>query len=300
MLLWFVLALGSAVSNSAVQAIQKWAVASSRYSKFTIGLAVHLLAGFILLIATYFFLGVPVLQEGFWFAAVVTSILNVLAFPIMLRAYELGEFSAVYSMILLTPAFLLVTSFLFLGEIPSLMGLVGVLLTILGLWVVSRSNYIHSAVPDFAKGNWLGIIVALIYSITVNFDKLAASRSSAFFAPAVELLIMSVGFAVYLLLRHKKLVVCLPHAEATVNGQTVRAVPKAFILLLLGVVMAGALILHNAALLTGLASYTIAIKRVGVLLGVIWGWLFFKEKYLGKKLLGSAIAIVGVVIILWS
>ena len=71
------------------------------------------------------------------------------------------------------------------------------------------------------------------------------------------------------------------------------------IFLLVGA-MALSNVLHNAALLVGPASYTIAIKRVGILFGVVWGWLFFKEKNISRKLFGTAVAVSGVIVILFS
>ena len=55
--------------------------------------------------------------------------------------------------------------------------------------------------------------------------------------------------------------------------------------IVLGSLLSFSNVLHNSALLAGFASYTIAVKRVGVLFGIVWGWLFFHEKNIGKKLI---------------
>ncbi len=301
-MLWFVLALGSAISNSATQVIQKWAIGAGRLSKISITFLSSLTASLILLALSGLVIGVPVIQSGFWLAILITSILNAIAFPIMLKAYSLGEFSTVYSMILLTPVFLVFTSFFFLREVPTLPGLVGVVLTVVGLSVVTLSGHRHTQVPDFKKGNWLGILVALIWSVTVNFDKLSARYADAFFAPAVSFGILALCFASYLLIRHRSLLVRAPRLPDIEEPMPPAGSIKTglLIVLLLGLSLALGNILHNSALLHGSASYTIAIKRTGVLFGVIWGWLFFKEKNIAGKALGAAIAIGGVVLILWS
>ena len=152
---------------------------------------------------------------------------------------------------------------------------------------------------DFTKGNLLGLSVALLSSLSVNFDKAAAIYSNRIFAPAATLAFMAISYGLYLLVRRKHFFVAKPPEDGLA-----RKAPWWFagipLLLLMGALSAGGTVLYNSALLGGFASYTIAVKRVGVLLGVIWGWLFFKEKDLGKKLLGAAIAIAGVVAILWS
>src|SRR3989344_5632756 len=116
MTIWFFLALGSAIMNSWVQAVQKWAVSVSRYQKLTISLVASATASLLSFFISYFIIGFPAIDHRFWLAAGVTGILNTIAFPLMLKAYEIGEFSSVYSMVLLTPVFLLVTSFIFLTE----------------------------------------------------------------------------------------------------------------------------------------------------------------------------------------
>ena len=299
MFVWFLLSIGAAVSNSATQVIQKWAVVLSNYSKITITFIATITAALILFAISYFITGFPLLQSGFWEAVLITSILNFIAFPVMLKAYELGEFSSVYSMILMTPVFLLFTSFIFLGEIPSMIGAFGVLLTVIGLWVITQGNHEHLQVPSFAKGNLLGLLVAFLWSVSVNFDKLSAVYSDRFFAPAMASAMMAAGYAIYLLIKNRRLFV--RNAVASENHHQDRFLFQGVVVLLcLGASMALGSVLHNSALLAGLASYTIAIKRMGVLFGVIWGWLFFKEKDIAKKLLGAAIAVAGVVAILFS
>ncbi len=297
MLGWFLLALGAAIANSWSQVIQKWAIFLSRYSKITIAFVSAATAALILFGVSYFIVGAPQIDGRFWAAVLVTGILNTLALPLMLKAYELGEFSSVYSMILMTPVFLLITSAIFLGETPSPVGIFGVLLTVLGLWVITRTNHEHAQVPNFTKGNLLGLAVAFIWSISVNFDKLASVYSDQFFAPAITMAIIAAGCAIYLFATHRTLILRIPDSSA-VNRRFI--VPNIFILFLLGATMALGSILHNSALLAGFASYTIAIKRIGVLFGVFWGWLFFKEKNIFRKALGAAIAIAGVVAILFT
>src|SRR3989344_6368510 len=290
MLVWFLLALSAAIFNSMSQGVQRHAVHISGYSKMTITFIITAIASAILFAASYFVVGFPAIGDKFWLSIVVTGVLNGLAWPIMLRAYEIGEFSSVYSMILLTPAFLLATSFVFLGEAPSLIGACGVLLTVLGLWMVA-SQHEHTAVPNFAKGNWLGILAAGIFSISINFDKLTVQNSDRFFGSAAILAVVAIGSLAYLLVRHHRIFI---------RTESVRSTYAPLLFLSMSVLLVLAYFAHNSALLAGLASYTIAVKRLGVLFGVVWGWLFFKEKNISRKALGAAIALAGVIAIVLS
>lgn len=297
MITWFLLALGSAIANSCTQAMQKSAVSLGRYSKISISFIALATASLILFAISFLIIGAPEIDGRFWSAVLVTGIINIATFPLMLKAYELGEFSSVYSMILMTPAFLLITSFIFLGETTSWIGVLGVLLTVVGLWVITRGSHEHVAVPNFTKGNILAVSVAFLWSISVNFDKLATIHSDAFFAPATITALMAVGYLFYLLIKHRTVLV--KNENQLDKAQHSWGLDLG-LLLILGLAMAFSNVLHNAALLAGPASYTIAIKRLGILLGVFWGWLFFHEKDIAKKIVGAAIAIAGVVAILFA
>lgn len=299
--LWFALALGAGLADSWAKASQKWVV-SFFGSKPLIMFCGNLIASIILFSVSYFVVGFPELKSGFWTAVFITGALNSLTFPILLRAYEIGEFSSVYSMILLTPVFLFLTSFLFLGEIASVAGIFGVLLTIIGLYIIGQNHgAVDGGVTNFARGNLLGVLVALIWSVSVNFDKLSARYSDPFFAPAVIVSIMSLASGVYLLLNY----FFFRSREAEADAEGMRQDGKLSVfsylsLFLVGATLAFSNVLHNSALLYGSASYTIAIKRTGVLWGVIWGWLFFRENNISRKFLGAAIAVAGVAAILFA
>ena len=315
MLLWFLLSLGSAIAASWVQTMQKWSVSLTRYSKFTITVVASLIASAALLLVSYGIVGIPVIDSRYWTAALATGLLNAATIPLMLKAYEVGEFSSVFSMSLLTPVFLLFTSFAQLGEAPSFLGAAGVILIVLGLWVIASTRE-HRAAPHFALGNWLAVLVAFLWSISSNFDKLTARYSSPFFAPVGTYAIIAAALGLYLFARHRRLIVYndvyndVRHeaGEASVSAQRVPdsrlrllpGVPPFAVLAITGLTFAASSVVHNAALLLGFVAYTIAIKRLGVIFGVFWGWLFFREKNIRRKLLGSLVAIAGVVIIVLS
>lgn len=295
MIPWFFLALGSAVTNSIYQAFSNYVVALGKFSKFAI-IFYATGIGSLLLFAVSFMRGIPDIQSGFWGAVLATSTINFIAFPLILKGYEVGEFSSVYSMILLTPVFLLGTSFLMLGERPSAWGIIGVVVTVFGLSFMSWRQKKTAAISELDEhgsiqgGNLLGIFVAFLWAISVNFDKLSARYSDAFFAAAVSSAILSILNAAFLLFREQGKVSLLPNMKLR-NF----AVP-----LILGGLFGGGMLLHNSALLHGFAAYTIAIKRIGTVFGVLWGWLFFQEKDISQKLVGASIAVAGVLLIVFA
>jgi len=299
MLVWFLFALGLAIADSLTQVFKKLAVSFSNYHKFTITIIVAVASSALLFFISYL-VGMPKIDSRFWVAVLITGILNAMAYPILLRAYEIGEFSSVYSMILLTPVFLLLTAFIIFGEAPSPIGIVGVLLIVVGLWLIMRLNHEHERAVNFVRGNLLGVAVALIWSVTANFDKLAVLYSDRYFAAAVSNALIAISGAIFVFIKYKKLLVRVEtNANSAISFHGF-IIPGIVVILALAGISALANILHNSALLTGFVSYTIAIKRLGILFGVLWGWLFFHEKDIARKFFGIFIAFLGVIAILLS
>ena len=104
-LTWLFLALGAGLADSLAKASQNWSVSFPRHSKIAITFCGNTVASIILFAISYFVLDFPEIKDGFWTAVLITGILNSITFPLLLRAYEIGEFSSDYSMILLTPFF---------------------------------------------------------------------------------------------------------------------------------------------------------------------------------------------------
>jgi drug/metabolite transporter (DMT)-like permease len=298
MLSWFLFALGSALAQSASQALSNKAVQLGQYSKVTLSFMTTATTSILMFAVTFLFLGVPELKDGFWIAVLTTGALNAVMIPLGFKAFELGEFSTVYSMALTTPIFLLFTGWIFLGEVPPILGMVGVVLTVVGLWEISKANSVENRAKDFRKGNLLALAVALMASISVNFDKLAAVRSGPVFSYAVILGILAVFYAAYLLATKGSIIIKTENHNQ--GGRVGFLAGAAFFILLAGAAQAFNGFFYNSALIIGLASYTSAVKRVGILFGVFWGWLFFKEENIGEKILGAGIAILGVILILFS
>ncbi len=236
------------------------------------------------------------MDNRFFSAVLITGILNFIAMPLLLRGYEIGEFSSVFSMILLTPVFTILTSFIFLGERANIIGIGGIILTIVGLWTVGRTPAAEGYVDGHPRknnhaGNLYGIIVALIFSVSVNFDKLAIRYSDIFFFSASVMALLAILNAFYLA-SVARLDLSFSRAHQRIADMKAP--------MLLGVISAFAQIAHAGAISSGLVSYTLAIKRTGIIFGILWGWLFFHEKNARQKLLGILIAFCGIGLILVS
>jgi uncharacterized membrane protein len=129
------------------------------------------------------------------------------------------------------------------------------------------------------------ILVALIYSVTSSLGKLAVTHSSpSFFA------------ATYYL----ALVLCLlPLVSRTTGNQRLatalrRNMGLAALPALFQAIMA---ITHYAAISLANVAYVISIKRSSLLIGSLYGFLFFQERQIGNRLAGAVLMFAGFVLI---
>ncbi|MEQ1500222.1 MAG: DMT family transporter, partial [Parcubacteria group bacterium] len=98
----------------------------------------------ILLLPVVIFLGIPDIKDGFWSAFVVTMLLNLISQNLFIKAFKMSEASLIAPLRLIIPLFVVITGFLFLGEKPSFMGVVGIVITMFGLWFLlsdGRNKY---------------------------------------------------------------------------------------------------------------------------------------------------------------
>ncbi|MBA3964902.1 MAG: EamA family transporter [Nitrospirales bacterium] len=66
------------------------------------------------------------------------------------------------------------------------------------------------------------------------------------------------------------------------------------ILILIGLFQGIGLLLHSTALNHGPVPSVIAVKRSSMLFAVIWGILFLRERYVGQRLAGAVLMMIGV------
>lgn len=97
-------------------------------------LGLYLFLSDLILLPAVFFFGIPVIRSGFWNAFLWTVILNVISQALFMRAFKLSEASMIAPLRLIIPPLVIVTGFLFLGETPSLAGVFGIIITMIGLW----------------------------------------------------------------------------------------------------------------------------------------------------------------------
>ena len=251
--------------------------------------------GVLLMLPLLWTTGIPTIQPGFWLAILIGGSLNILAFTLYVRALKLADLSLTVPLVTLTPLFLLVTSPLIVQEWPTPADAIGVILLIVGSYVLNLKTPHHQAdshtkapspfVPLLAMtsnpGSRLMLCVAFIWSITSNFDKIGVLNSSPLVWAIALFSVIAGGMVPFMVSR---------------GVQTQEVLSQGRLLVITGGFNAIAISSQMLALTMAPVAQVIAVKRMSALLSVLMGHFFFGEKGLKARLIGAAIMVSGVVI----
>ena len=232
--------------------------------------------------------GVPEIKDGFYLAAMISILLNTVAVTLQVKALRLSPLSLTMPFLAFTPLFMLVTSSFILGEFPTAKGFAGIMLIVAGAYSINLDRLKDGGITAPIRaigsepGSRLMLGVAAIWSVAAAYDKVATVASS----PAFYTTFFAVVYGVIYL---PLFLVGLRRSESTK-----RSVPGLF---LLGALSAGMILAQMTAIEMTIASYVIAIKRSGMVLSVVLGYFFFKERHLRNRFAGAALMTLGVVLL---
>jgi len=227
--------------------------------------------------------------EEFIIVTVISGLINIVAVLLYHRAIAEGNISEVVPMLSFTPLFLLVASPLIVNEFPDTFGLIGLLLIVLGSYMLNINLAKAGFLAPFksllkAKGTRYMFIVAFVWALSSNYDKLGIKQSSPLQYIIFLNLFIFAGIT-FILLFIKKL-----SLKAIIRPNKN--------LVLVGLFTAFGFFLQMTALSLTLVAYVIALKRMSGMITVVFGFYFFGEKNINEKLIGSVIMFLGVLLIL--
>ena len=238
--------------------------------------------------------GVPAILPNFWWALLIGGGLNILAFTLYVRALKLADLSLTVPLVTLTPLFLLATSPIIVQEWPTLADGIGVVLLVVGSYVLNlkpadtvEKDRLSIGVPLVAMarnpGSRLMLCVAFIWSITSNFDKIGVINSSPLFWAIALFTTIACGMVPFVF-------------RKGLSSGLYPLIKQWRLIGITGGFNAIAITCQMLALPLAPVAQVIAIKRMSALLSVLFGHFFFGEKEMAKRLLGASIMVAGVVI----
>jgi len=308
-MLWIFLALLGAVANAAYFIIVKKFI-SSVDPKILTGIGFTI--GGILLFAVSAYQGFPEIGPEFFPAVAITVFLNICGLSLIFKALSSSDLSLSVPMLSFTPVFLIGTSYVILHEAPSFFGFLGICIIVSGSYVLNISaGHEHVLDPIRSmmrnRASWYMLLVAFLFAVSINFDKIALLNSDPFFGMALTVMSIGIAFLImsvysFIVRRHQDR--DLPPNPLKKEGWQeipTRAVSQkqfAILTLLIGLFVAIEAASINVAYTLQIVPYVIAIKRLSIIFMVLYGTIVLSEGDITKRVMGATIMVAGAMIIL--
>jgi uncharacterized membrane protein len=285
--IWVVLSLISAFTLATSDALTKKALAQS--NEYLVAWF-RLLFSLPLLLILWIFVPVPKLDYGFYKAFLLALPLEMIAIVLYIKALRISPLSLTLPFLSLTPVVLILVSYIILGEKVSLQGGIGILFIAAG----SYTLYLHKIKGGILepiraitreKGSLLMITVAIIFSITSSLGKMAIEHSSPLFFAITYFIAVTICFAPI------ALKMGAPELKSFISERRFGA------LVLPGFFFSVMIASHMLAISLTKVAYMISIKRTSLIMGVIYGYILFKEKNIRERLTGATLMFIGFVMI---
>ncbi len=214
-----------------------------------------------------------------------TSLLHVVALSIYFEAIRVSPLSVTLPMIAFTPLFMLLTSPLIAGEVGNLWGGIGVVLIVVGTYLLNLKARSDGLLGPYRallreRGARLMLGVAAIWSVTGNLDRVALRSVPKQLWVLCLCSLISLELALVL------------RAKGGLRGVFTRK----FLTYgcLVGTFNGLALITYFEALSLTMVGYVVAVKRTSILMGVVMGYFIYREESIRDRFVGAAVMLLGV------
>ena len=284
-LLWLTLALATAVSVATGDALTKKFF--GRFSPLEMAVVASLYSLPFLLVS-FPFVPVPELDSVFWWIFLILIPLDTLAFYLYMKAIKLSPLSLSIPFLSFTPVFMILTGFLVLDEVPNSWGIVGIGFVVVGSYTLHATELKHGYLAPIRAifrepGSVLMFIVSVMFSVMAVLGKKAIQHSSPLFFGFFFLAALNLATLVLFPLLGK------------IQWATLFRMPAKG--MWVGLMLFLHVLFHALAISMVKAVYMISVKRMSILLSVVYGWLLFKEADIGNRMLGAIFMFLGVVCI---
>jgi len=223
-----------------------------------------------------------------------SSALHGLSFIALARAYERADLSIVYPISRSTPALVPLLAVPWLGERLSLVGVFGIALTLIGMWLVQTGGALRRSALFDRSSIWAYVLLLITTGFSITDKRLMALLSampwdSPLPRAVVGYLLPTVGAAL----------IVLPYALKFIGVRTLTSVMKARGAWVIGAAVATfvSYALTLEALRTAQVSYVVAVRQCSVLFAVVLAVWALREKPTLGRWLGALGTVAGVALI---
>lgn len=236
--------------------------------------------------------GIPHATNMFYLFMFCSAVLDSVGFVISFKAIKITDISLLAPISSFGPVFTTIFAIYALNEQPSSLKLFGILLIVLGSYLLNVSTIRGGLLAPFKKlfsnrGVLLFLFSNLLWTVTPIFQKKAISEMS----PSIPLYAPFIGFCFVVL-------ILAPFALKKTLSY-IKVFPKYFKWVAVnGIGTAFAQFAAYTAFALGDVIYVNPVLKLTGIFTIILGGAVLKEKNIGERLLGTAVMLVGVLILI--
>lgn len=283
-MLWIALALGTAVFSASEAALIRHGFKDLSMGAAT---AAPLACSLPLFLITLPFIDTPELQPGFWTTLSLMVPVHALGYFLQNSAFKSSPLGLTVPFMAFTPVFVLLTGFLILGEQPSTAGASGVLITVVGSYILHLDSTSGLLGPFRAimreRGSVLMLGSALVWSVASVLGKKMILLSSPIYSGCVFFVI------------HNAFLVLTLYALRQFTWSDLRLRPRHT--LGVGLILYVHIIFHFLAVSMTAVAYLVSLKRLNGLIALGYDTAFFGYRMTGQRLAGTVLMTAGAVTI---
>lgn len=285
---WVLLSLFSAFSLATSDALTKRII--THENEYIIGWF-RILFGIPALFAALMLSGpLPEIDNHFLASFATALPLEIIAILLYYKALRLSPMSLSLPFLSFTPVFLIILSFVLVGQKVSALGALGIGLIGLGGYTLNLSALRSGLLEPLRavvreRGSLYMLIIALIYSVTSALGKIGVDHSSAPFFGFTYFLALAICMLPILIRQcgRERLIPLLK------SNFRIALLPALFDVL--------ATLSHFYAVSMANVAYMIAVKRTSLLIGTVYGFVLFRERNMRERLLGAMLMFAGFVVV---
>lgn len=235
--------------------------------------------------------GIPSISSSLWLSLLFTIPSGVLATLFYMKAIQASDLSLISPLAGISPILVLMSSPLIIGEIPSVLGVIGVMTTSVGVYILKIHEASTGVLSPFKAiltdtGAQYMFLMLLLYSITSPVDKIGVEASS----PVFYTFVLHIGQVILLT---PIMIYYSNDWKRVLNEDRSKIIS-------IGLLSGTSSIIQMTAISLTLVVYVVSIKRAGIIISVLAGHLLFNEDNFKERIAGTAIILSGLTVITLS
>jgi drug/metabolite transporter (DMT)-like permease len=288
---WFFIALLSSFLSAFAAISQKKVLFNLNPVQFSFHLSI---ANLILSIPFFFFIDYSTINASNLSVLFIKSVIGVVAFLCVMTALKNLQISNALPLLALTPGFVAVFAFLFLGEALKFYEVLGLISLILGTYILESKNLKEILFPlnVFLKSKYHQYILAalLLFTASSVMDKLLVSKMNL--TPISFTAFQHIYFALLLFIIYFAFKGKLVGLSPRINKADVLWI------ILISILTIGYRYTQIVSISLASVALTLAVKRTSVLWATVIGGKIFKDTNLLKKTVAVLFILLGAILIL--